>query len=269
MSQNVLLQIRTSKRWTKHLANREMESGGTRSFRDVAALGFARAHALPPAGEAEALLEGMAWLGDRSWFQAQRPHTLEVDGVAVIGLALGLAATGSPTPTWFSSLIVRSAATLPLGDFDRSLFIVAANLVTALERQDRSNILPELRIIFSESAGITAGEDSYREAWARLLVAEPSDGHEVQAAVMLRALELITVHSLPARAGRLEPGDVLSVLEGVHRSLRRWTWDLQPKTRNSDAMQWDVQNEYQQGVGSGVLVLRAGDDVEVEVPPHE
>lgn len=229
---------------TVEVATREMASGGTRSFRDVAALGFARAHVLPSAEKAQPLLDGIAWLGDRSWFQPQRPHTLEVDGVAVIGLALGLTATGLPTPTWFASLIVRSAATLPLGKFDRSLFIIAASLVDAPERQDQSNILPELRIIFSGSAGITAVEDTYREAWARLLVAEPPDGHEVEAAVMLRALELITIHSLPARAGRLEPGDVLKVLEGVHRSLRRWTWDLQPKTRNSDVMQWDVQNEY-------------------------
>lgn len=229
---------------TGELAGHEMASGGTRSFRDVAALAFARAHALPPAGETESFLEGIAWLGHRSWFQPQRPPTLEVDGVAVIGLALGLAATGSTIPAWFTSLITRSAATLPLDEFDRSLFIIAANVVAASERQDQSNILPELRIIFSGSAGITAGEESYRDAWARLLVAEPSDDHEIEAAVMLRALDLITVHSLPARAGRLEPGDVLSVLEGVHRSLRRWTWDLQPKTRNSDAVQWDVQNEY-------------------------
>ena len=61
---------------------------------------------------------------------------------------------------------------------------------------------------------------------------------------MLRALDLVADHSLPARMGRLEPSDILTVLEGVHRSLRRWTWDLQAKTRNSSAMHWDVQNEY-------------------------
>jgi hypothetical protein len=133
---------------------------------------------------------------------------------------------------------------LPLGDFDRSLFIVAASLIAAPDRQDQAGILPEVRVIFSGIAGIAASEDTYREAWARLLLAVPTDGEEIEAAVMLRALDLVAEHSLPARAGRLEPADVLTVLQGVHRSLRRWTWDLQPKTRNSDAIQWDVQNEY-------------------------
>jgi hypothetical protein len=221
-----------------------MVSPGTRSFRDVAALAFAATHAVPPDATVDSLAESFAWLGNRSWFQPQRPPTLEVDGVAALGLALGLSATRSAIPPWFSELVTRSASTLPLGEFDRSLFIVAASVIAAPDRQDQSGILPEIRVIFSGSAGIVATEDIYREAWARLLLAVPSDGDEIEAAVMLRALELVAAHSLPARVGKLEPADVLTVLEGVHRSLRRWTWDLQPKTRNSGAMQWNFQNEY-------------------------
>lgn len=225
-------------------ASEEMDSAGMRSFRDVAALAFVTAHGAADAAAVESLAAGVAWLGNRSWFQPQRPPTLEVDGVAALGLALGLTAARSVIPTWFSEMVTRSAVTLPLGDFDRSLFIVAATAIAAPDRQDQSGILPEIRVIFSGSAGIVATEETYREAWTRLLLAVPTDGDEIEAAVMLRALELVAVHSLPARAGKLEPTDVLTVLEGVHRSLRRWTWDLQPKTRNSDAMQWDVQNEY-------------------------
>jgi hypothetical protein len=223
-------------------ATDEMDSGGMRSFRDVAALAFASTHGVPAATATGSLVEGVAWLGNRAWFR--RPPTLEVDGVAVLGLALGFTSTQSVTPPWFTELVVRSAATLPLGDFDHSLFIVAANLIVAPDRQDQSGILPEIRIVFSGNAGIFASEETYRDAWSRILNAIPSDGEEIEAAVMLRALELVVDHSLPARAGKLEPTDVLTVLEGVHRSLRRWTWDTQPKTRNSDASKWDVQNEY-------------------------
>jgi hypothetical protein len=225
-------------------ASAEMKSAGMRSVRDVAALAFASALGAPSSIVIESLAEGLAWLGERTWFQAQRPPTLEVDGIAVVGLALGLKATERSIPSWFSELVVRSAAKLPLSEFDRSLFIVAAHIVAAADRQDQLGVLPELRVIFSGFPGIVASEDTYRDAWHRILVAQPSEGDEIHATIFLRALELIAVHSLPMRVGKLEPSDVLTVLEGIQRSLRRWTWETEPKTRNSSAVQWDLQHEY-------------------------
>src|ERR1700730_1773369 len=42
-------------------------------------------------------------------------------------------------------------------------------------------------------------------------------------------------------------GSTLSRLEyeGVTRSMRRWSWDDVPRTRNSVAARWDIGNEYQ------------------------
>lgn len=218
-----------------------LSEAGTRSVRDVAALAFAlEVH--PSASVA--LTSGLNWLGDRSWFQPQRPLTLEADGVAALGVALALARSEGPAPTWFNALATKSATSLSLSEFDRSLFVLATHLTKAPARQDQVNLLAEVRIAFSNVAGLSTPEEVFQEAWSRMLLAQVEEGREVEAAVLLRAFDLTAAHSLPARSGRLEPLDVLRILEGVGRSLRRWTWEQQARTKTSSVERWNVQNEY-------------------------
>jgi len=222
----------------EHLAE-----AGSRSVRHVAALSIAlEVHKI---ASAEAVLtDGLGWLADRSWFQPQRPLTLEADGVAALGVALALARCDGSIPAWFNLLATRSATSLSLAEFDRSLFVVATHLTKAAGRLDQSNILPEIRIALANLAGLSTPEEVFREAWSRMLRMRVEKGREVEAALLLRAFDLTAAHSLPARSGRLQPQDVLRILEGVQKSLRRWTWEHQPRTRTSSTEKWNMQNEY-------------------------
>jgi len=65
-------------------------SGAGRTARQVAALGYAEAGGQLPAQFKAVLSEGVAWLGQRAWFRAFQPKTLEADGVAALGIALGM-----------------------------------------------------------------------------------------------------------------------------------------------------------------------------------
>lgn len=38
--------------------------------------------------------------------------------------------------------------------------------------------------------------------------------------------------------------DLLAFLEHIHVGLRRWTWEESPRTKNSEPVQWQVENEY-------------------------
>ncbi len=38
--------------------------------------------------------------------------------------------------------------------------------------------------------------------------------------------------------------DLVNVLDHISVGLKNWTWETQPRTKNSDAVQWKVQNEY-------------------------
>lgn len=242
-----------------------LDNAGRRSARDVATLGFA-SHGRDPA---PSLQQGLDWLGQRSWFQPQRPMTLEADGVAALGIALALSRLSSRCPNWFSHLLSRSASTLPLDPIDRSLFIVAAHLMDVPGKLDQSEIEPELRVVFGGLAGIIVPEATYAAAWSALRMAVANTGGEVQARLKLKAFDLVAEHSIPARSGKLEPSDVVRVLEGVSRSFRRWTWETRPRTTNSSAVRWEIQNEYHvQNLLYAVLAPLFGDlNDEETIPP--
>jgi len=222
------------------IATGNLENAGGRSARDVATLGLASL----TTGSTEAFCEGLDWLGQRAWFQPQRPMTLEADGVAALSLTLAISGHSLECPIWLSNLVTRSVSSLPLDPFNRSLFIVAAHLIDAPGKLDQGELVPEVRVVFGGSAGITVSDEVYAKAWEALRIATANIGEEIEALLRLKAFDLVAEHSIPARAGKLEPNDVLRVLEGVARSLRRWTWENKPKTPNSSAVRWEVQNEY-------------------------
>lgn len=242
-----------------------LDNAGRRSARDVAALGFA-SHGRDAA---PSLKQGLDWLGQRSWFQPQRPMTLEADGVAALGIALASSRLAPRCPDWFSKLLTRSASTLPLDPIERSLFIIAAHLMDAPGKLDQGEIEPELRVVFGGRAGITVPEWTYAAAWSALRMAVANTGGEVQARLRLKAFDLVAEHSIPARTGKLEPSDVVRVLEGVSRSFRRWTWETRPRTTTSSAVRWEIQNEYHvQNLLYAVLAPLFGDlNDEETIPP--
>jgi len=62
---------------------------------------------------------------------------LEADGIAALGVALGMRSCGRISPEgWLQNLVVRSAKSPDISPIDRSLFIAAAHVIGAPERQD-------------------------------------------------------------------------------------------------------------------------------------
>jgi hypothetical protein len=105
-------------------------------------------------------------------------------------------------------------------------------------------MLPEVRLA-AERLGLGDLDDRcYGAAWERILRFTGGSEMVPEAALLLNALNAVTERNLPARLGRLDPRDVLHVLEGVQRSFRRWTWEITPRTRRSGAARWDIENEY-------------------------
>ena len=44
--------------------------------------------------------------------------------------------------------------------------------------------------------------------------------------------------------GRISAQDLVRLLERIPAGLRKWTWEIQPRTTNGIARQWHVDNEY-------------------------
>lgn len=215
-----------------------------RSAGDAAALGYLEACGDDRAAVGAALDGGLEWLGQRSWFVPARPVTLEGDGVSVLGLAL--AAMRRPTAQgaeWLRRLASRSAASAGTTRWSRSLFVAAAAMLSGGQPFAFGPVAPCLRIALTDR-GIATGVDSdvLHQSWRDVVAFVGDDVAE--AAAVLAAAEHVVRASLPARLSQVGPGDVLRVLDGLRKSLRRWTWDTVPRTATSRVARWDVENEY-------------------------
>ncbi|MGU3464360.1 hypothetical protein ACLBXO_05855 [Methylobacterium sp. C33D] len=226
-------------------AAKALGSPGARSAGHVAILGYAAAD--PRLGEvySDTFREGVAWLGSRSWFRPHMPPTLEADGLSALGLALGVRRLlDLRDAEWLGVLVVRGASAAGLSDFNRSLMTATAHILEAPARRDLAAMLPEARVALADLGVVPVDPDCRRPAWSNALRYEPAMGGHAHAALVLRAFDALCETNMPARLGRLEPEDVLRVLQGVERTLRLWTWEERPRTTKSRLVRWEIENEY-------------------------
>ncbi len=220
-------------------------SSGGRSAGHVAILGYGATGPELAEAFADTFREGVAWLGARSWFRPHLPPTLEADGLSALGLALGVnRLLHRRDAAWLGALVVRGATAAGLSDLNRSLMVAAAHILDAPARRDLATMLPEARVALVDLGIVPADAECRRPAWRNVLRFETAMGDPARAALTLRAFDALCETNMPARLGRLEPEDVLRVLQGVERSLRLWTWEERPRTPRSPLVRWDIENEY-------------------------
>lgn len=220
-----------------------LASGG-RSAADVATLGYGAALNVLTDDTSAALLDGLTWLGKRIWFRPQQAPTLEADGISSLGLALAVAKLApSVDGRWLCDLVLRSVSLPDLSLFDRSLFLAAAEVLGAARRPAPDTMAPCLRIVLARRGSGPAPSLAERQAAWVMACGFSGDG-AAEAAVALAAINALTETSLPARLGTAEPADVVRLLEGVRRSMRRWAWDDAPRTPASAPARWEIANEY-------------------------
>ncbi|MEE7492118.1 hypothetical protein MOTC310_17220 [Methylobacterium oryzae] len=220
-------------------------SPGARSAGHVAILGYASTDPRLAEVFSVPFRDGVVWLGSRSWFRPHQPPTLEADGPSALGLALGVRRLlDLRDAEWLGVLVVRGASAAGLSDFNRSLMTAAAHILEAPARRDLAAMLPEARVALAELGVVPADPDCRRPAWSNALRFEPAMGGPAHASIALRAFDALCETNMPARLGRLEPDDVLRVLQGVERSLRLWTWEERPRTTKSRLVRWEIESEY-------------------------
>jgi len=83
--------------------------GQQRHPEHIAAMGYAAAAGLLTDAEKALLTEDLTQLGGRAFFASGRPPRFEIDGVALLGIAMAVKAIGPVDPRWIASLLSRSA----------------------------------------------------------------------------------------------------------------------------------------------------------------
>lgn len=234
--------------------------GGARTYRHVAVLGYATALGLADAPPLRAALsEGLMWLAGREWFAPGRVPTFEADPVALVGVALGVrdlqvaprevapdgGLTVAPLRTWVGALLERAVG-LTADPWERGL-VEAARYLLHPSGEAAARIVaaaPDLAAALCARAQMpieAVAEGPAVEAVFALTYRAAGAERAATQRVALRWLFRATPAALPTRA---TVEDVIAVLKGIERSLRRWRWEDKPSTRNAPVVQWAVNNEY-------------------------
>ena len=161
------------------------------------------------------------------------PAPVVTDGLAHV--ALGVAARER---TWFGEW------------HDRVIAVAAASVAPAwlvgggaLIRGRSASCAPELRLALAARGAITNADADAPVLWARLVRGElPED--PFHAHVVLAALHRVRRAVPVVLPGQATPATVADLLRAVPRALQQWPWEERPKTKNSRAAKWHVDNEY-------------------------
>jgi hypothetical protein len=219
--------------------------GAQRSYRDVAILAYAIAVS-PDDGELrQPLLGGLNWLCGRKPFP-QSGVSFEVDGLALLGIAMGAHALGlSSVPQWIASFLQKSASSR-VAALDQACIAATAATIehSHLAPMPTSEEFADFRLAF-HSRGLDVkpmtGDDGL--ALKHVLHSAPSDLGEPECAVHVRVLDWVIKEACDVNLSHAAVEDLLRILERVPAALKRWRWDTEP-IRGRPPVQWQIDDEY-------------------------
>jgi hypothetical protein len=191
-------------------------------------------------------LDALTWLRQRQYFAPGRPLTFEVDGLGLLGIAIGItrldAEARAPAQSWLDELLKRSLASRRPPDWNESLITAALFILSA--DTGGGPFSDDLRAALAAKALSPISQESRRLAGESILQLTALSDGMTRAACHLAALKFLLRITSTLNFNAVSIDDVAKVLEGVARSMRRWSWDHTPRTRNSVAARWDIDNEY-------------------------
>jgi hypothetical protein len=226
----------------------------TRSYHDLAIIGYA-AHAVGlDQIQADALRHGLKWLWGRKSDIVGEPAPFFADAVALLGLALGARCLGgdetASTCKWMLGFVPRAAKLPAVEAWLRCLFSAALHGVGSTEiplPKDSSvaDVRTALRACsVAPGAARDDTEGDERLTLALLKQQMTDDLPDVRAALRLKAFSWIRRSAPVIVPGRIALADVVHLLERVPAGLRRWAWEEKPRTKRGEARKWHVDHEY-------------------------
>jgi hypothetical protein len=223
-----------------------MVDGPARMTAHAAVLGYA-ANLEPEFGVPFA--ESLNWLRQRQYFAAGRPATFEVDGLGLLGVAVGICrvedSTQSSARMWLEEIVKRSLSLQGERDWNASLMAAALDIggskpsVTAMD-----SVSDDLRTALAARHLMPTTAASRATAWDIISGLAGSADGMTRAAAQLASLVYMLRDASTLRFGSTSVDDVIRLLDGVTRSMRRWAWEDSPRSPRSAVARWAIDNEY-------------------------
>lgn len=208
----------------------------------VALLGYA---ASVDTSFSASFMDGVTRLSSRQYFVVGRPPGFEVNGLALLGVAIGLhkhRANNEIAVTWLKELLTKSLQPRRPNDWNESLVAAAAEVLG--DRSTAERISDDLRVALAARCVLEANQAARASAWTYIARLDGSSDGMARAAAQVATLALLVRESSTLRTGTNSATDVANVLSGVARSMRRWTWENKRRTPRSEVARWVIDNEY-------------------------
>jgi hypothetical protein len=203
-----------------------------RSYDDVAVAALAEAAGWN--SNDSDLEDGLRWLSEVALERvAGVPAPVVSDGLAHV--ALGLAARERPwLAAWHDQVLARGA---------ESVAPAWLHGGGSIARGKTGPCAAELRIALA-ARGLVTSTDADAHALLQQLVRGELSDDPFHAQVLLVALDWTRRSAPVALPGQATTQTVVQLLREVPRALQQWPWEHKPKTKNSRAAMWHVDNEY-------------------------
>ena len=220
------------------LEERSTAAGDDRNYQVVAAAGYALTGGCGD-GRVARFKGAMEQLSGRAFFAEGRTPRFEIDGIGLLGVALGAKAAGLQRAGcgWLESLLERSARTLKSDGRESDLVEIARGAIDPEYEVAVKDV--RLRIAFS----LTASEEEMQAAW-REMVARSGNRDAVEIAVNRAVLDYCGRALGAARVGGLGVAGLVGLLEGLAQSMSHWTYEKTPRVTGRPARRWEVDHEY-------------------------
>lgn len=209
----------------------------------VACAGYAMATALATEDDAQAFRQGFDHLSGRTFFAEGRVPRFEVDGFALLGVALGAQATEIPDDrlAWFVELLAKSATTVPQDEWEYGLVKAAQVVLGVVSWDSVDDVL--FRVAVQAALNQESDAEDRQRAWEKTLslvgeTASPkiAAGRAVYDSCV-DALSRMPVHG----AGFTE---LVSLLEALRDAMSHWTYETKPRVKGVLPQQWEIDHEY-------------------------
>ncbi|WP_052699162.1 hypothetical protein [Hyphomicrobium sp. 99] len=206
----------------------------------IAALGYGAAAGLLTDEQRGLLAADLAHLAGRSFFAHGRPLRFEVDGVALLGVALALK-HNTVDALWMHKLLERSIVEMSgdawqLGLANAAAYSLGAPIGTPLP--------PELAVALASNGSVICTDDDVRRAWGIIKSFELHHDGPTRDAARLSAFRHACALDAQINPSSITRDGLIALLSGIRRSMRRWTYEDQPRTSKSREARWEVENEY-------------------------
>jgi len=214
----------------------------------VATLGYAISVLPVIEDKKEKTSECLKWMSGRQPFRPNTVPTFETDGIILLGLAIGARTILSqpfPEIKWLCDLIDQ-ALTKRLDSWNRILIETAAACVNDRCISSESlNDAPDAALALMKKGLIQINDsEQYFGQALKIVCGEPRELSVERAAVQIVLINYLRERALAVQFVNPKVEDVARILDGIRRSLRRWTWETERRTKASTAEKWDIQHEY-------------------------